>query len=193
MSSTKSHKDWHSRGYVPHFDKQDLIQSITFRLVDSLPKHLVDSLKEAKDVSADPEKRRRTESYLDAGYGECLLENSEIANLVQDALLYFNNERYRLLAWVIMPNHLHVIIRVFDGHPLDQVVHSWKSFTAFKANTILGREGRFWYPDYFDRYIRDEKHLENAVEYIENNPVKAGLVSDARAWPYSSLSYKGKA
>ena len=193
MSSTKSHKDWHSRGYVPHFDQPDLVQSITFRLADSLPKHLVESLIEAKEESTDLERRHRIESYLDAGYGECLLENSEITSLVQDALLYFDNERYRLVAWVIMPNHVHVIIDVFDGHPLDKVVHSWKSFSAFKANTLMGREGRFWYPDYFDRYIRNEKHLNNAVEYIENIPAKAGRVIDALAWPYSSLSYKGKA
>lgn len=193
MPSTRNHKDWHSRGYVPHFDQPGLVQSITFRLADSLPKHILESLKKGEDVSADLEKRRRIESYLDASYGECLLENSEIANLVQDALLYFNNERYRLIAWVIMPNHVHAIIDVFDGHPLDKIVHSWKSFTAFKANTLIGREGRFWYPDYFDRYIRDEKHLEIAVTYIEHNPVKAGLISDARTWPYSSLSYKGKA
>ena len=101
------------------------------------------------------------------------------------------NERYRFIAWVIMPNHVHDVIEVFEGHPLGNVVNSWKSFTANKVNTLLGREGRFWYPDYFDRYIRDEQHLENVVKYIEQNPVKAGLVVDARAWPYSSLSYKG--
>ena len=93
MSSTKGHKNWHSRGYIPHFDQPGSIQSITSRPADSLPKHVLESLQQDKEISADLEERGRIESYLDAGYGECLLHKSDIARIVQDALLYFNNER----------------------------------------------------------------------------------------------------
>jgi REP element-mobilizing transposase RayT len=72
------------------------------------------------------------------------------------------------------------------GFPLSEVVHSWKSFTANEANKILGRSGDFWQREYHDRFIRDDDHYRNAVFYIENNPVKAGLAKTAQAWRYSS-------
>ena len=127
--------------------------------------------------------RTRIEQYLDEGHGACWLRDDRIAQLVQNALLKFDGERYRQLAWVIMPNHVHALIEVFDGYPLDRVVHSWKSFTAKQANKILRRRGKFWSADYFDRFIRDDEHLSAVVTYIEENPVKAGLVHAAREWP----------
>jgi REP element-mobilizing transposase RayT len=129
-----------------------------------------------------------TAPYLDAGYGSCSLREEHIAQLVEEALLHFDGQRYRLLAWVIMPNHVHVLTEVLPGHPLAEIVHSWKSFTAKEANTILGRSGAFWQPEYFDRFIRDEQHLANAIRYIHDNPVKARLVGRAEEWPYSSAS-----
>ena len=102
----------------------------------------------------------------------------------QDALLHFDGGRYRLLAWVIMPNHLHAVVETLPGFPLDGVIHSWKSFTAKRANRLLGRTGAFWMGDYFDRYVRDEAHLWDVMRYMEENPVKAGLVRLAREWPW---------
>lgn len=125
---------------------------------------------------------------MDAGYGQCYLRDPRIGQLVENALLYFDGDRYRLLAWVIMPNHVHALIETILGFPLDKIIQSWKSFTAHKANDLLGRSGQFWFPDYFDRYIRNERHFYNAVRYIHENPVKAGLVSRAVDWPFSSAS-----
>lgn len=88
-----------------------------------------------------------------------------------------------------MPNHVHVLIEVFEGYPLHTVIQSWKSYTANEANKILGQEGRFWYPDYYDRFIRDERHFYNAVRYIHENPVKAGLVEKAEDWPFCSARF----
>ena len=128
------------------------------------------------------ELRRRIERYLDSGYGACWLRDSGVAQLVEDALLHFDGARYNLLAWTVMPNHVHALLEALDGFPLDGVIHSWKSFSAKRANRILEREGRFWAPDYFDRRIRDDAHFAGAVRYIEQNPVKAGLVESASDW-----------
>ena len=90
---------------------------------------------------------------LDACYGECILRDSVVAALVEDELLHFDDERYRLLAWVVMPNHLHVMIETLRGHTLAAVLHSWKSYTAKQANKQLGRTGAFWQAEYVDRAI----------------------------------------
>ncbi len=188
-------KGWHSRGYLPHFDQPELIQSVTFRLHDSVPVAEIERWKEelawrqelAADHPAVVELRRKIEKFEDAGHGECHLRNPQIAELVQDALLHFDGERYRLIAWCIMPNHVHVLIETLHGYPLGDVVHSWKSFSAKEANKLLGRSGPFWMEDYHDRFIRDANHLANVTGYIHQNPVKAGLVAAAGDWAFSSL------
>ena len=141
------------------------------------------------DDQSDDDKRSRVEQYLNSGYGACYLKDERIGRLVEEALFHFDGERYRLIAWVVMPNHVHVLVELIDGFPLGAVVHSWKSYTANKANKLLGRRGRFWFPDYFDRYIRNEGHLANAIDYIHNNPFKAGLVERPELWTYSSARY----
>jgi REP element-mobilizing transposase RayT len=185
----KHHKGWHSRGYLPHFDRPGLIQAITFRLADALPAHVVAALAEELDEETSAEKRALVEAHLNAGYGACYLRDPAIGQLVENAFLYFDGVRYRLIAWVVMPNHVHVLIEIIEGYPLDRIIHSWKSYTANEANKILNREGRFWYPDYYDRFIRDERHFYNAVRYIHENPVKAGLVENPEDWPFSSARY----
>jgi REP element-mobilizing transposase RayT len=177
-----AHREWHSRGYLPHFDHPGLIQAITFRLADSIPSVLL----EAWHGSIDREHRKRADEFLDSGHGNCAMRDPRIARIARDTLFHFDGSRYRLLAWVIMPNHIHVLIETIAGHPLDRVVHSWKSYIAKEANKVLGRTGAFWSSDYFDRYIRDADHFEQAVAYIHENPVKAGLVSRSTDWPWGS-------
>ena len=87
-----------------------------------------------------------------------------------------------------MPNHVHVLVEINAEYQLSQIVHSWKSFTAKEANRILGTSGRYWQPDYFDRFIRDDAHYVNAVAYIHQNPVKAKLVTKPEDWPYGSAA-----
>ncbi len=105
---------------------------------------------------------------------------------MQTALLAFDERRYGLLAWCVMPNHVHVLLEVRAGYPLESVVHTWKSYTAKAANRLLERTGPFWAREYFDRFMRDEAHLARTIEYIEANPVKAGLSRDLSDWPFSS-------
>ena len=95
----------------------------------------------------------------------------------------------RLMEWVIMPNHVHLLAEFFAGSLLSEVVKSWKSFSAHEANRILGRSGQFWQEEYFDRFIRDDVHVENARRYIRENPVQASLVKHPEDWPYGSASW----
>ena len=197
--ASRPHKAWHSRGYLPHLDQPDIIQSITFRLADSVPADVIAAWKselalKGREATSDPrcaKLRERIERYAGQGHGACWLRDERIAGQVEDALLHFDGVRYRLLSWVIMPNHVHALIETTPGFPLEAVVHSWKSFTAKQVNKILGRSGQVWEEDYFDRYIRDENHLSTVVDYIEQNPVKAGLVDTASDWRWSSASRNG--
>ena len=116
--------------------------------------------------------------------GQCFLRDPRVAQMVQDALRYFDGKRYSLLEWCIMPNHVHLLLQMADGYTLAQTIHSLKSYTANEANKILGRQGPFWWREYFDRYIRDYQHYKRVVCYILNNPVKAGLVKVVEDWPW---------
>ena len=187
---------WRSRGYIPHFDKANVVQSITFRLHDSVPESVVQQRKAELDwreglPDSDPravELRKFIDKYEDAGHGACWLRDPIIATVVEGALLHFDQERYRLVAWCVMPNHVHALVVTLTGHPLDKVIHSWKSFTASEANRVLGRSGRFWFREYHDRFIRDLDHFGKAVEYIETNPVTAGLVAGVQEWRFGSAA-----
>ena len=121
------------------------------------------------------ELHRRIARYEDAGHGACWLRDPRIGALVEGALLHFDGQRYRLLAWCVMPNHVHALAEMISGFPLSKVLHSWKSFTANEANKILNRQGELWQRDYRDRHIRNAEHFEKAIRYIERNPVEAGL------------------
>jgi REP element-mobilizing transposase RayT len=132
------------------------------------------------------ELRRRIEDYLDLGHGLCHLKRPEIARMVEEAMLFFDRQRYHLLAWTVMPNHVHSVFLPLPGHTLSEIVQSWKSYTSKQANNILGRAGRFWQEDYFDRFIRDDDHFHATVAYVEENPVKAGLCAKPEDWPYGS-------
>ncbi len=192
-----SEPQWRSRGYLPHFDETGQVQSITIRLYDSLPSAVLEAWKEELrwDVGlADGEQRqlelrRRVAIYEDAGHGACFLCDPQIALLVESALMFFDGSRYRLLGWCVMPNHVHAVIETFAGHSLDRVMHSWKSYTSKAANRLLARHGIFWMREYFDRFVRDEEHLAYLLDYIHNNPVKAGLVAHSEDWPFSSARY----
>jgi REP element-mobilizing transposase RayT len=196
--STKP-RGWHSRGYLPHFDSHDVIQHVTFHLADSLPKETVEKLfAEIQQLDPDRqeiEKRRRLEALGDAGLGACWLRRSDCARVVQDALLHFDGERYRMIAWVVMPNHVHALFQTMEGWSMNAVVGSWKTFTANAIGRIVRQPNEpvphVWHPEFWDRFIRNESHLTAALAYIHNNPVKAGLVSHPEDWPWSSAGSAG--
>jgi putative DNA methylase len=176
---------------LPHFDRPSLVQFITFRLHDSLPADRRLPRSDRDDVETRRGRVRQVEAALDSSYGACYLADSRIASIVEKTLLAFDGIRYDLLAWVIMPNHAHLLVRTKEGHPLSVVMQSWKSYSAKEANRILGRSGRFWQPEYFDRVVQEIPQLRNAVEYIHGNPVKAGLIDDSMMWRFSSARRAG--
>jgi putative transposase len=187
-------KGWYSRGYLPHFDAGQILQFITFRLADALPQDKLDQLaQEPVAISSSAqslERRRKIEQWMDAGMGCCALRHSQVAALMQETLQRFDGERYRLIAWCIMPNHVHVLIEPLVSLP--KIVQSWKSYTGrwallHNAELGLGVPGNaFWMRDYWDRYIRNEQHLAAVIHYIHENPVTAGLCDSALDWPWSS-------
>ncbi|HSP64322.1 MAG TPA: transposase [Pyrinomonadaceae bacterium] len=189
------HSGWHSRGYLPHFDAE-LPQFITFRLHDSLPQSVLlgwqEELKHQKGEPVQALMRRRVEAYLDQGHGSCYLKESRVAKVVQDALLFHDLTKYRLAAWCVMPDHVHMLCTPCIGHSLAEIAHSLKSFTSKEANKIINRKGRFWQKEYFDRYIRNARHYAKVVWYIENNPVKARLYDKAEDRPFSSARFRKK-
>jgi REP element-mobilizing transposase RayT len=185
---------WHHRGYLPHFDRPELIQSITLYLDDALPKKVIDKWRAELKLfdlnngtdNCTIELHRRIARYGDLGRGACWLKEPFIGNLTEESLLHFDGKRYKLIAWCVMPNHLHTLIESFEGFSIGNIVKSWKSYIANRANRYLDRHGRFWQPDYYDRYIRDSTHFHNCIRYIENNPVKAGLCLHPEDWRWSS-------
>ncbi len=179
--------------YLPHWSKEGAAYAVVFRLADSVPSDVSeqwrfqrrDIIERAKSqgrpLTENEEKElqrlysEKIESFLDSGYGECLLKKDDIAEIMDNALKHFDGERYDLLAWAIMPNHIHIIVKPYTGHKLDEIVHSWKSFTAKEINKRLGRKGSVWMDEYYDHLIRDDNDFKNQVHYVISNPERAGL------------------
>ena len=180
----------HSRGRLPHFDGGSIWQFITLHLGDALPQSVLErwnrELEHEKDAQAKILLFMRIEQYLDQGYGACYLRQPAIAEEVQESLWHFDSIRYRLSAWVIMPNHTHFLLKPAEGIELSDIMRNHKSFTAHKCNKLLSRSGSFWQLDYYDRFIRDAQHYRSVVKYIENNPVKARLCKGPSDWRFSS-------
>ncbi len=182
------HRGWRSRGYLPHFDASAICQTITFRLADSLPAEIRTQLdRELINVPQNQialEQRKRLDTYIDAGFGSCRLRDPDAASVMRDLLLHGHGTRYHLAAWVVMPNHVHVLLHPIE--PVSRIVQRWKSISAHRIGVLPG--GHLWQADYWDRYIRDEAHFRTAVAYIEYNPVTAGLCRDPAAWSWSSAT-----
>jgi putative DNA methylase len=182
---------WHSRGYLPHFDGETTTQFVTYRLADTLPKTVLDTYKRRLERGSISEVQYHDliDDYLDRSGGEAFLRLAEIAKMIEENLLRFDGVKYKLHAWVIMPNHVHILFTPVNGYKLSLIMHSIKSYTANPANGLLGRSGDFWAREYFNRYIRDGGHFSNTVAYIHDNPVKAGLCAAAGDWAFSSARF----
>ena len=204
----------HNRGYLPHVKREGAVYFVTFRLADSLPRDVIlkflaekaarlrrletccqtspnTPARASQDTKESIERdyARKLERYLDKGAGECVLRRPDLAELVAGALRFFIDQRYRLDAWVVMPNHVHAVFWPIPNHTVSQIIKSWKQYSGVRANRILKRVGtEFWQPESFDHWIRDDQEHYRCCRYVIYNPVKAGLCRTPEEWPYSSAS-----
>ncbi|MGD0251506.1 MAG: helicase C-terminal domain-containing protein, partial [Verrucomicrobiota bacterium] len=176
--------------HLPHWAQAGCTYFVTFRLEDSIPKDKqVQWQAELQEwLRRHPEPRtleqeveyselfaERFHRWLDSGLGKCWLQQPEISAFVEEALRFFDGQRYWLGHFVVMPNHVHVLVRPLGENTLSEILHSWKSFTAKKINAVLGRGGKVWQDESFDCLVREAALLEQFSAYVQENPVKAKL------------------
>ena len=175
------------RGNLPHLYKPGCTYFVTFCLQDAVPQKRLHRLElQQHDDPIDLARCNEPKEQI----GKCILRRPRIGQLVEDSLLYFQNERYALFAWVVMPNHAHVVMAPFADYSLSMVLHSWKSYTASQIKKTLRCSGSVWQTESFDHLIRSEESFSRFVEYTEANPVVAGLCLKADDWPWSSARYR---
>ena len=132
---------WHSRGYLPHFDGGEIPQFITSRLADSLPQKLLDKWRDElrnDDCDVDAALRKRIELFLDRGYGECRLRDPRVATMVQNSLLFFDRSRYRLSAWVVMPNRVHMLLTPCENQDCPRSYNHLSPTPRIRQTSSLG-------------------------------------------------------
>jgi REP element-mobilizing transposase RayT len=192
----------HSRGYLPHVKREGASYFVTFRLADSLPKEVLlrfeyeraEALRllsagasQAQTEEINRELRRKVERHLDRGDGECHLRTPQIAQMVTEALLHFHEQQYLIDDWVIMPNHVHVVLWPMPNQTLSDILKSRKRHTARQANLFLGKTGAsFWQRESFDHWIRNDDEKARIRRYIRMNPVNARLCQSPEEWKWSS-------
>ena len=171
-------------GNLPHWEQHQATVFVTFRLSDSLPQGKLDEWKDEEAVwlAAHPEPwceevRRlhdelfcgRMEEWLDRGHGSCALKDPVLRAIVEDRLRYFDGVQYRLYAFAVMPNHVHVVFMPYEGFAVASIVQAWKSVSA----RLLAQTGfelkPVWQREYFDRYIRNGEHFDRAMRYTKRN------------------------
>lgn len=176
----------YNHGRLPHFDLGARPQFVTFRLADSIPKAVLQRWEAELAALPDGPRRHalllRVEHFVDGARGSCVLGRPDIARIVIDRLRHRDGADYDLHGFVVMPNHVHVIFTPRPHEQLGRIVKAWKAFSARFANERLGTAGAFWAADYYDRFIRDERHFATVLKYVAWNPVKAGLCRHPQEW-----------
>jgi putative transposase len=164
---------------LPHWHPEGAPLFVTWRLFGSLPR----TSREALIIR----NFKSYEAHLDAAsYGPVWLNDDRIANLMADALVFAERKLrlYELIAWVIMPNHVHIVVQ--PQVDLAKITKTLKGFTGKRANEILNRSEPFWQEESYDHWVRDRDELPKVIGYVESNPVKAGFVDQVYDWRWSS-------
>lgn len=192
----------YEHGILPHWRQVGCTYFVTFRLADSIPKPVLIEIErdrtawlEARGIDPHdinwkyrfaklpPSDRKSYEKLvgrlinksLDACHGSCMLRNPTIGNMVAAALNHFHGSRILTGDFVVMPNHVHVLMTPIDGFELEDVLCSMKSYTAHQCNRLLSRTGAFWQRQSYDHIVRNTKQLQAYQNYIASNPTKANL------------------
>ncbi len=175
---------------LPHWQQEGSVYFVTWRLADSIPQHLLERWHQEREIwlkihpepwSKDDAKEyherfsQSIDAWLDAGHGSCSLRDPGCRNIISSSFDHFNEQRCKMLSYVIMPNHVHLCFVLHEEWSLQSLINTWKRWTSTKINKQLGKTGVFWMPDYFDRLIRDAGHLHRVFRYIRNNPLKGKL------------------
>ncbi|WP_254510511.1 transposase [Anatilimnocola floriformis] len=180
---------------LPHWRQEGATYFTTFRLGDSIPDGRLRELTalRAQWERLNPPPRSESqwqqishttmvhiERWLDEGSGSCILQDLASSSVVEQKLKHFDGVQYELGAYVIMPNHVHVLVRPYsDEHnPLESIVQAWKANAAREINLALGQSGQLWQHESFDRIVRDEEHLWRCLQYIGDNARRANLAID---------------
>jgi len=191
-----------SQGHLPHWFQKGVTYFITFRTNDSVPADLANDwhgrrlawfqqqgvsvaneglkmalarLPENLQTEYHSTFTREFMGYLDRGHGTCVLRAPEYARIVADALLHFDRKRYLMGDFVVMPNHVHLLVCLMNQTDVEGQCYSWKKFSAGKINKLLGTSGRFWQEESFDHLVRNPKQFVALRRYIAENPEKANL------------------
>ncbi|MFH0988541.1 MAG: transposase [bacterium] len=209
------------RRHLPHYQPEHGIFHVVFRLTGSLPVEVIEELRQereqwerkAKEVKDAGEQQKqltqvrwayfeRFDTLLDGtSSGPMWLKQTEAAIVVTEAICHRDGKEYDLLAYCIMPNHVHLVFELVgrlaeststkDGRDgvstyiVTQILESLKKYTALRVNRVLHRSGAFWQHESYDHVIRDEEELEKTIWYVLLNPVKAGLVKEWEQWKWT--------
>ncbi len=199
--------------YLPHFQPKGVVFFVTGRLYGSLPPEALERLKEEKETAyrrileenKDEIQQKeainqlhkkhfaRWDNYLDTNFREPqYLRHPAVLALLKESFHYWDAHSYDLVAYTIMPNHFHLVIDTCDEvrftKPLYRIMHSIKSYTGKEANKVLNRTGTFWQEESYDHIIRDGRELKNIINYVLENPVKAGLTAYRQAYAHSYVN-----
>lgn len=189
-------------GHLPHWYQPGVTYFVTFRTQDSLPVAVADlwyrkrrdwldrnginvdladwkrklaALPEAEQNEFHNALSQEFLNHLDKGYGECVLRRRELATVVADTLRHFNGDRYHLGDFIVMPNHVHLLVCLIGKTDIEKQCYSWKKFSATEINRRLRTSGRFWQPESFDHLVRSPEQFERFCRYIADNGKQAGL------------------
>ena len=170
---------------IPHWDQACCVQFVTFRLADSLPQSKLQEYRQTKcqwmESHPKPWDEQTQKEYdhtftevmdkwIDAGYGECILKDKRVRDILADVIMHYDGDQYVIHAYVIMPNHVHVLMTPADGYTIQEIVGDWKKFSSRGINKILDRRGPLWERERFDHLVRDAAGYATILSYIERNP-----------------------
>jgi REP element-mobilizing transposase RayT len=169
------------RRLLPHYDVRGGVYFITACLAGSLPARGL-----LRNAAPSLEAFNRHDDWLDDHAPVRWCADRRVAAIVRDGIQHFEGERYHTLAYVVMPSHFHWVFHAAQEWDRPAILKSLKSYTALRCNRLLGRGGAFWQAESYDRVLRDDEEMMQVVNYVEFNPVKAGLCGRPEEWEFSS-------